>query len=243
MKATESWHSDRLAEKITLVRWGVSGVPVLVFPTAGGDCEEIERFHLIDALSDLLRAGRVKIYSVDSLNGRAWLTGTPPGHAAWIQRSFDAAIRHEVVPAIRADCRSPDIEIMAAGPSIGAFNALEVVCRYPEVFSTAICLSGTYDLTKWLEGTWWEDFYVTSPLHFVPDLQSGTHLDRLRTRFVILAHGNGAWENPEESWRAANVLGKAGIPNRVDEWGPDYPHDWTTWRKMLPHYLDQVTAS
>lgn len=241
MKAKETWHSDRLGEEFTLVRWGVTGTPVLLFPTAGGDCEEVERFHMIDALEGLIGAGKIKVYSVDSLNGRAWLTNTPPGHAAWIQRNFDAAIRHEVVPAIRADCRTADMEIIAAGPSIGAFNALEVLCRHPEVFSAAVCLSGTYDLTNWLHGTWWDDFYVTSPLHFVPDLPDGPHLDDLRERFVILAHGSGSWENPSESWRVADVLGKKGIPNRVDDWGPEYPHDWTTWRKMLPAYLEELT--
>jgi esterase/lipase superfamily enzyme len=40
----------------------------------------------------------------------------------------------------------------------------------------------------------------------------------------------------------AQVLGDQGIPNRVDDWGPDYPHDWATWRHMLPKYLEEVTA-
>ena len=242
MKATERWHSERLDTEITLVRWGSTGSPVIVFPTAGGDCEEIERFLMIDALGDLMAAGRIKVYSIDSLNGRAWLTGASPGHASWVQKSFDAAIRHEVVPAIRADCESRDIEIVAAGPSIGAFNALEILCRHPDVFSAAICMSGTYDLTGWLQGTWWDDFYLTSPLHFVPDLEPGPHLDFLRTRFVILAHGSGAWENPAESWTVAKTLGAQGIPNRVDDWGHDYPHDWATWRQMLPQYLEEVTS-
>ena len=32
-------------------------------------------------------------------------------------------------------------------------------------------------------------------------------------------------------------------PNRVDPWGPDWSHDWTTWRKMLPQYLDELVGS
>ena len=32
-----------------------------------------------------------------------------------------------------------------------------------------------------------------------------------------------------------------GIPNRVDNWGPDWDHDWPTWRAMLPQYLDELT--
>ena len=41
MKAVERWFSDRLRDEITLVRWGTFGRPVLVFPSAGGDAEEI----------------------------------------------------------------------------------------------------------------------------------------------------------------------------------------------------------
>lgn len=241
MKTAETWVSDRLGEPITLVRWGTTGTPVIVFPTAGGDSEEVERFLMIDALSDLLAAGRIKVYSVDSINGRAWLTGTSPGHASWIQNQYDAAIRYEVVPAIQSDCQSSEIELIAAGPSIGAFNALEVTCRHPDVFRAAVCMSGTYDLTHWLQGTWWDDFYFSSPLHYLPDL-GGRQLDQLRERLIILAHGSGAWENPDQSWVVADALGAKGIPNRVDDWGPDWPHDWTTWRFMLPQYLAELTA-
>jgi hypothetical protein len=43
MKTVERWYSDRLQQEITVVRWGRSARPVLVFPSAGGDAEEIER--------------------------------------------------------------------------------------------------------------------------------------------------------------------------------------------------------
>ena len=70
------WFSQRLGSEITMVRWGHFGQPVLVFPTAGGDAEEIERFQLITALQPLLEAGRIKIYSVDSIAGAAWFSLT-----------------------------------------------------------------------------------------------------------------------------------------------------------------------
>jgi len=38
----------------------------------------------------------------------------------------------------------------------------------------------------------------------------------------------------------ADVLGAKGIPNRVDVWGPEWDHDWPTWQRMLPHYLDAL---
>jgi len=238
----ERWHSERVGTDFTLVRWGTAGVPVLIFPTAGGDCEEIERFHLIDALSPLLAAGRIKVYSVDSLNGRTFLTGADSRHSSWMMTAFDTAIYLEVIPAIRTDCRSESIEVVAAGASMGAFNALEVLCRHPDAFRAALCVSGSYDLTKWLRGPITADFFYSSPLHYLPTLDAGEQLELIRRRFVLICHGQGRAEDPSESWRTAAVLGAKGIPNRVDEWGPEWAHDWVSWREMFPLYLDELTS-
>ena len=54
-----TWYSERMRSEATLARWGVVGQPVLMFPTAGGDAEEIERFLMIRALGPLIEAGRV----------------------------------------------------------------------------------------------------------------------------------------------------------------------------------------
>jgi esterase/lipase superfamily enzyme len=243
-KTVARWRSERLEREITLVRWGHFGQPLVVFPTAGGDAEEIERFLLINALSPLIEAGRVKIYSCDSASGQALLVREGSAqHQMWLQNQFHQYLRHEVVPAIRADCHSQDIEIWTAGASIGAFHSVAMVCRFPDVFTRACAMSGTYDLRRFYDARpdqFTDEFWVSSPVHFVPTL-GGPHLELLRTRFILLASGEGRAEDIGESWAMANALGKQGVPNRVDSWGPEWPHDWQTWRRMLPQYLDEWT--
>ena len=239
MKAVERWYSQRVEQDVQLVRWGHFGTPVLLFPTAGGDAEEAERFHLIGAIGPLIEAGRIKVYSIDSIAGRAWISGQHSAeYCALLQNRFDSLVYQEIVPAIRQDCRTPDIEIVAAGASIGAFNAVATLCRHPDAFRLAIAMSGTYDLSKYLQGRFIQDFYFASPLHFLPGLE-GPVLERLRTRLVLLPSGEGAYEDIGESWRMASVLGAKRVPNRVDPWGPEWRHDWVTWRAMLPKYLDE----
>ena len=240
MKDASSWYSQRVQQWVQLVRWGHYGTPLLVFPTAGGDGEEIERQGLIGALWPLIEAGRVKAYSLDSIAGRAWLEKQDPRHCTWLQNQFDLMIRHEVIPAIRTDCRSDGIEIIAAGASIGAFNAIATLCRHPDAVRAAIGMSGTYDLSPWLRGHFDDDFFFSSPWHYLPNLNGGPQLEALRRRFILMAFGGGRWEAPGESWHMADVLGAKGIPNRVDAWGPEWDHDWPTWRRMLPLYLDQM---
>ena len=225
--------------EITFCRYGVSGTPLLLFPTAGGDAEEPERFHLIDAIGEFLEDLRLKVYVVDSLAGQAWVKECRTlREAAAVQNRFDQCIVREVVPAIHRDCGGDGGRIWTAGSSIGAFNALAALCRHPDVFETAICMSGTYNMNKFLDGQMTRDYYESSPLDFVPDLE-GPHLDALRQRFVLLAHGQGAHEEPQQSWNVERVLGPKGVPNRVDEWGEEWRHDWVTWREMLPQFLGE----
>ena len=129
---------------------------------------------------------------------------------------------------------------MTAGASIGAFNALAALARHPDVFRAAVCMSGTYDPVRILKIEVTSDFYFASPIHFLPNLGEGEQLSLLRKRFVLLSHGQGRWEDPEQSWRMARVLGGKGIPNFVDQWSHECDHDWTTWRAMLPRFLEKL---
>ena len=235
-----TWRSPALGgREITFVRYGVSGTPLLLFPTAGGDAEEPERFHLISAIGDYIKDLRVKVYCVDSVAGQAWLQECETlEEAAAAQNRFDACIQKEVVPAIHRDCGGDGGLVWAAGSSIGAFNALSVVCRHPDLFGAAICMSGTYNMNKFLEGRMTRDYYECSPLDFVKDLD-GKHLELLRKRFILLAHGQGDYEEPQQSWNVERQLGPKGIPNRVDAWGKEWRHDWVTWRRMLPQFLGE----
>src|SRR6266571_4030565 len=203
VKTVERWFSGRLQQEITVVRWGTLGRPVLIFPSAGGDAEEIERYGLVEACGPLLADDRVKLYSTDSVAGRA-------------------------------------MDVIAGGASIGAFNAVAVLCRYPDIFSAAIGMSGSYRIERFYDEASSQDLYFSAPLQFLPGLD-GPQLDRLRGRFAVLASGDGRWENVGESWQMASALGAKGIPNRVGNWGAEWDHEWTTWRAMLPQYLAELT--
>lgn len=241
-RISERWVSSRVGREVQVVRWGEVGTPVVFFPTAAGDAEECERFLLVDALSPLLEEGLIKLYSVDSVPGMVWLKedNTVPV-ASRAQAGFDAFVRHELVPMIARDCgqeSAEGLEIIATGASIGAYNALAAICRHPEIFSRAFCMSGTYELSKFIDGDMDEAWYFASPLHFLPNIaEDHAGLAKLRERHVTLSHGTGRWEDPAESWSVAKVLGSRGIPNHVDEWGDEWDHDWPTWRRMLPDYL------
>jgi esterase/lipase superfamily enzyme len=238
------WYSTRVEREVTLARWGHFGQPVLIFPTAGGDAEEIERWLVIRALAPLIGAGRIKVYSCDSVAGQAWFAQEGSlAHRMWLMNQFQEYVRHEVVPAIYEDCRSVGIPIWTAGASIGALHAVATVCRYPDVFQRALAMSGTYDLMRFTDTDRYTlDYHFASPMRFVPLLEEGSEqLERARRCFVMLASGAGRAERMSDTWEMSDVLGQRGIPNWVDPWGADWPHDWQTWRAMMPKYFGEWT--
>jgi esterase/lipase superfamily enzyme len=240
LKVRERWYSSRLQQDIAVVRWGTFGTPVLVLPSAGGDAEEIERNGLVEACGPLLAEGRVKLYSADSVAGQAMVMKT--GSVEYRMRllnEFHECVRWEVIPAIHADLGNRALDVITSGASIGAFNALALLCRYPDVFSAAIGMSGSYRIERFYDEAWSKDLYFAAPLQFLPGLE-GPQLDQLRQRQVVLASGEGEWEDIGSSWQMADALGAKGIPNRVDNWGPQWAHQWPTWRRMLPQYLDEL---
>lgn len=242
-KKSNRWHSQRTEQEMLMVRWGHFGTPVLVFPTAGGDAEEIERMLMIKVLTPLIAEGRIKVYSIDSVAARNWGDLEVSGQSkAALLDAFQQYVRNEVVSAIRADCDDPSIGIVTAGASIGAFNALSSLCRFPDVFVRAICMSGSYDVERFMKNLHGPsaEFHLASPLRFLPDLQDGPVLENLRSRHVLMAHGGGQWEDPEQDWSMASLLGSKGIPNLVEPWGEGFDHDWPTWRAMLPKYLGEL---
>lgn len=240
----EIWRSTLLEREVGVAAWGYSGLPVLLFPTAGGDAREVERFGLVDALAPLVEAGWLRLFSCDSVPGRALLgeAPTPESFAALLYR-FDAFVYHELLPWMRAETGRPEAEVVAAGASLGALFALVSVCRHPDAFAHALCLSGKYDLGDYFDGAPPPlDFHYASPLHFLPYLEDAEHLALLRRRFVRLICGRGRAERPDYAFRMARVLGARGIPNRVDAWGPDWHHDWASWRATLPIYLGELAT-
>ncbi len=238
----EGWHSPALDMDMPIVRYGTLGRPLLLFPTAAADFLENERFWLVKAVEPLIAAGRVQVFSIDSINRWAWLDHSlPVAEQARRQALYSRYVEGEVVPYIRSACGSGSVRAGATGASFGAFHAANSVFRRPDCFDTLIAMSGFYDLAPdYLKGHADDNCYYNNPLWYLPGL-SGEYLDLLRggTRLVI-ATGQGAYEAPHESRRLAEVLERKGIPCTLDLWGHDVNHDWPWWRQMLPFWVDRL---
>ncbi|MEO6701981.1 MAG: alpha/beta hydrolase-fold protein [Jatrophihabitantaceae bacterium] len=227
----------------SVISYGHYGRPVLVFPSERGSAADFENNGMVDAVADLIEAGRVKLYCVDSADGYSWSDESVPiEERARRHGRYESWIVEQVVPLISAECGGAT-EFGTAGCSLGAFHAANFALKRADLFPLAICLSGNYDPSTWRAwGEQGSQTYFNNPMSYVANLH-GDHLNWLRDRVsLLLVVGQGAWEvEPTQSLPStrafADRLAEQGIRHELDVWGYDIPHDWPSWRAQFAHHL------
>ncbi|MFN0156583.1 MAG: esterase family protein [Bacteroidota bacterium] len=233
-----SWHSPNLNKQMEIAVYGHYGLALLMFPTAAADYLEYERFYLIDAIKPFIESGKIKAFSINSINSESWLNEhVPPPYRAVRHQQYNQYIVDEVVPFIK-NMTSDDVSIITTGASLGALHAANTLFRRPDVFNGTIAMSGSYDIKAYSDGYYDDNCYFNSPVDYLPNLHDEAILSALRSKYhIYLLSGQGDYEAPERSMQLSQILSSKSIPHHVDLWGHDVPHDWPTWRAMLPHVL------
>jgi esterase/lipase superfamily enzyme len=224
----------------TVIAYGHWGRPLLAFPSQEGAAWQYEERGMIAAVEDLIDAGRVKVYAVDSFDSGSWYhAGLPLEERARLHGRYEDWILNQVVPFVQADASTHEIAV--TGVSFGAYHAANFALRRADLFPLAICQSGVYDVSVVAGGERGDAVYFNNPADYVQHL-GGAHLDWLRGRVtLLLTCGQGSWEDStgalESSRRFSEQLAEKGIRHELDVWGHDTPHDWPAWRAQIAHHL------
>src|SRR5262249_50778679 len=170
-REAQRWYSDRLRREMGVIVYGHWGPPMLLFPTSGGDEGEYERQGLIAALADSIDGGRLKAFCLNVNHGNSFANrGAHPRHRSWMQRQYDAYVRDEVVPFVRNHCRSDAIGIWTMGASLGAYHAANTLFKHPDVIKRCFALSGVYDMKRFMDGVYDDNFYFNNPVDYMANL-------------------------------------------------------------------------
>jgi esterase/lipase superfamily enzyme len=236
--------SRAMGRPVHVWTFGVLGQPLVVFPSNAGVAHEWQKAGMIDAVAPLLAAGRMKVYCVETNVSRSFSGKGSVHERMGHHHAYERFVLEDLVPFIRADCRSPDATMTATGCSVGALYSALFVLKHPETFSRALCLSGRYRASRLVghgggAATGSEDLYFNDPLAFVPNMY-GAALDRVRRNAQLtLVVGRGRHEASciPETAELGSWLRRKDIPSRVDFWGYDSAHEYAWWRKQARHYL------
>jgi esterase/lipase superfamily enzyme len=223
--------------------YGHGGKPCLVLPSQNGKYFDYENFGMIEPFASRIEAGELQLFSIDSLDGESWDSDSwDMGRRMYMHEQWMHYILDEFY-GIMQDINRSGYRAMVTGCSMGAFHAVNVYMRRPDLFDYVIAQSGVYD-ASYLIGSYMDaNVYNNSPYHYIQNLpQDHYYMDLYRRSKVIISVGQGQWEDEcLASTRAFDaLLSSKGIPVWFDYWGFDCYHDWPWWKKQMYYFLDKI---
>ncbi len=237
------WYSPNLNKEMELKVYGYFGKPLIIFPCQDGRFYDAENFGMIHSISHFIDEGKIKVFAVDGIDWECWTNySTHPSERGKRYEQYHHYLLNEVIPFIRNHCRDSQIKSFVTGASMGAYHAANFFFRHPYVFDGVIALSGVYQLKMFI-GNYYDNYvYFNSPLHFLPNLNDQELLNLYRQSKIIIACGQGAWEDEMlvDTYALKRILEQKEINAWVDFWGHDVNHDWPWWNKMLPYFLSKI---
>jgi esterase/lipase superfamily enzyme len=201
---------------------------------------------MIDAISSYIEDGKVKVFTVDSVDNESWANwNAHPADRARRHEDYDRYILQEVVPFIRNSCGDAPQKVIATGVSMGAYHAGNFFFRHPDVFDVfdvLIAISGLFQLRMFVGDYMDDNVYFNTPLAYLPNLTDDRYLDLYRQSQIIVCVGQGAWEDAMlgDAYALKQILESKGVPAWIDIWGGEVNHDWPWWRQMMPYFLGKL---
>src|SRR6186713_2495988 len=201
------WFSPALQKDMPVAVYGDYGFALLLVPTAAADYLEYERFQLMDHLAPFVDSGKVKVYSIDSINNDSWMNNNmEPRHKAIRHQQWNNYVFNEVTPFIR-NGSSPETPVITCGASFGALHSMNLFLKRPDIINGVIAMSGVYDLSEYTKGYFDDDVYFNSPFHYMSNLADHDILEQIRkSKHIHILTGSGSYEDPAASGKFAKIL-------------------------------------
>lgn len=244
----EKQYSWQLGRDMEFKIYGHAGKVMLYIPCQNGRFFDFENFKMLDKMRPWIEAGRLQVFSVDTLDSETWsdqwgdCRRRIERHEQWINY-----LVQEIVPQMMARARERNQEenpkCMTFGTSLGAMHAANLFFRYPDIFDMGLALSGVYD-ARFAFGDYMDDLvYLNSPVDSLRNMPwDHPYMELYRKSQMIICVGQGAWENELliGTKKLDAVLKEKQIPVWVDFWGYDVSHDWDWWYRQVDYYLPKL---
>lgn len=232
-------HGERANRDFDLVVYGSKGQPVIAFPEADASCVCWENNGMVAALADLIEAGTIQLFCVDSLDDESWhATGALDEYRRQNLADWFDFIEHELLAFVGTTSTSRRRPLLV-GAGMGAMNVTVALLRKPAAYAGLLALSGTYDVRA-LVGDWAvPEWLAFSPVDLVANLDPASDVVKAlkdgQLAFVSGQEGSetGAWSQSLLEERMAAL----GIDATFELWGYDVSHDWCWWQEMCRQLL------
>jgi len=237
----QKWYSKQLGREMELLIFGHSGRAVILFPTRMARFYDYENWGIVNALAPQIAHGELQLFCVDSVDGESFYNQSVfPSVRIDRHLQYERYIIDEVMQLIHQKNQSNWIE--TAGFSMGAYHAINLSMKYPQLFKKTVGISGRYDLTDspgafndLLSGFRNELVYFNMPEQYIPNLDNENIISSIKHMEIILAVGEtDPFLNSNKN--LSDQLWTKGISNHFYTWD-NHAHQPHYWRKMAPLYI------
>ncbi len=228
-----SWRSASLGRPMEYLWFGDRGRPVLIFPTSAGRFYQNEDFGLVGALAEKVDSGWLQLVCVDSVDNEGWYDKRiSPRDRARRHDDYDRYLRDEMLPLIEGRAGG---NVVTLGASFGAYHAANLAGRYPGRVTKAICFSGLYDVSRYLDGYWDDLCYYHTPSAYIANMDDGWK-EKLRQVEWVVATGEQD-SLVRENRDFADLLARQGQRVHAEFWPGVFGHDWPFWKDAVRRFL------
>ena len=234
-----SWYSDRLHREMHIKIYGHYGYPVIAFPCQDKQSDDFSNNGMINALSELIESGRMKLYCLDSNdNETVSFEGWDKGHAGYMLEQYHQYLINEVLPFVY-DHQKGYCYPYLIGMSMGASHASNNFFRRPELFSGFISLSGEFNIAKFFNGY----IYNNSPINYLSNMNNDhPYINIYNQKTMIVCVGEGAYEYlvRDSNVQLSQIAHQKNIHIDFNFWDSNSIHDWSSWLYQLPYFLNKI---
>ncbi|MDO3693399.1 alpha/beta hydrolase-fold protein [Wenyingzhuangia sp. chi5] len=235
------WYSPNLEKEMELLVFGHSGAKVLFFPPRMGRFFDYEDWGVIKALEEKIKEGHLQLFCIDSIDTETFYNVQDhPGHRIYRHCQYENYLLNEVFPLMHQVNNNPNV--ISAGCSLGAYHAVNIAMRHPNLFCKVVGMSGRYDLTVCkgyfddLLGGYHNDFvYYHMPNQYLKNLDDGALISDIKKLDIVLVIGKNDLFL-ESNYELKTILDEKEISYQFHEWDGE-AHRAKYWRKMVAIYI------
>jgi len=227
------FYSHILRRDINILISGHLGYPILMFPTSMGGYLQNKEFGLLDTVDDLVDAGKIKLYNVETIDFQSFYAKDLPAQAKiYNYNLYTQFLKEELVPAIQIECGVHRIAV--AGCSFGGYHCTNFAFKNPDLVAHLFSMSGAFSIKSFIKNHYDDNVYFNEPMDFMNHVESW----KFKHMNIVLGTSDGDICR-EDNLQMSILLSNKGINHIYDEkrWAS---HDWPLWKIMFSEYVRKI---
>jgi esterase/lipase superfamily enzyme len=227
------FYSHILSQDINIQISGHWGYPILMFPTSMGGYLQNKEFGLLDTVDDLVDAGKIKLYNLETIDFQSFYAKDLPAQAKiYNYNLYTKFLKEELVPAIQIECGVHRIAV--AGCSFGGYHCTNFAFKNPDLVAHLFSMSGAFGIKSFLKSHYDDNVYFNEPMDFMNHVESW----KFKHMNIVLGTSDGDICR-EDNLQMSILLSNKGINHIYDEkrWAS---HDWPLWKIMFSEYVRKI---